>query len=185
VQIRDYRLIVEGELSDETERAFEGMMLVRGRRTTILVGPIRQAHLQDCSGANRVSGSRWSLMPSGAERTTVGHAARKTGVPERGGWGRPPLLPESSHRSSMNPAGDSHIGLEHGVGYCRVGLPHQGHHEARALDRAGGSSETWIIALSRARSEASIGGSWASRSRYATRSMALTRLADLNCCQQR
>jgi hypothetical protein len=44
---RDYRLIVEGELSDEAAQAFEPMTLRREGGTTILVGPVRdQAELQ-------------------------------------------------------------------------------------------------------------------------------------------
>ena len=47
MQSREYRLVVDGELSDAAEPAFEGMTLIRVRGTTILVGPIRdQAHLQ-------------------------------------------------------------------------------------------------------------------------------------------
>ena len=44
---RDYRLVVEGELSDPSGRAFEGMTLAREKGTTVLVGPVRdQAQLQ-------------------------------------------------------------------------------------------------------------------------------------------
>jgi hypothetical protein len=47
MQSRDYRLIVEGQLSDEAAQAFEPMTLGREGGTTILVGPIRdQAELQ-------------------------------------------------------------------------------------------------------------------------------------------
>ena len=43
----DYRLIVEGELSDGAGRAFEGMSLTRANGRTILAGPVRdQAELQ-------------------------------------------------------------------------------------------------------------------------------------------
>jgi hypothetical protein len=43
---RDYRLIVEGELSDEAAQAFDPMTLRREGGTTILVGPVRdQAEL--------------------------------------------------------------------------------------------------------------------------------------------
>jgi hypothetical protein len=44
---REYRLVVEGELSDRAGRAFEGMTLRREDGKTKLVGPVRdQAELQ-------------------------------------------------------------------------------------------------------------------------------------------
>ena len=44
---RTYRLIVEGELSDGAERAFDGMTLTRTEGTTTLTGRLRdQAELQ-------------------------------------------------------------------------------------------------------------------------------------------
>ena len=44
---RVYRLVVEGELSDRTAQAFDGMSLTRDAGTTALVGPVSdQAHLQ-------------------------------------------------------------------------------------------------------------------------------------------
>jgi hypothetical protein len=43
----DYRVVVDGELSDDVGRAFEGMSLSRENRTTVLVGTMRdQAQLQ-------------------------------------------------------------------------------------------------------------------------------------------
>jgi shikimate kinase len=43
----EYRLTVEGELSDRVESAFAGMTLTRNRGNTILEGPVRdQAELQ-------------------------------------------------------------------------------------------------------------------------------------------
>jgi hypothetical protein len=43
----DYRVVVDGELSDHAERAFEGMSLSRENGTTVLVGTMRdQAQLQ-------------------------------------------------------------------------------------------------------------------------------------------
>jgi hypothetical protein len=46
VPVRDYRLVVDGELSDDLGQAFEGMSLSREHGTTVLVGPIRdQAQL--------------------------------------------------------------------------------------------------------------------------------------------
>jgi polysaccharide deacetylase 2 family uncharacterized protein YibQ len=43
----DYRVVVDGELSDDVERAFEGMSLSRENGRTVLVGTMRdQAQLQ-------------------------------------------------------------------------------------------------------------------------------------------
>jgi hypothetical protein len=44
---RDYRLVVEGELSDDMEVTFEGMTLTREEGRTALSGPVRdQTELQ-------------------------------------------------------------------------------------------------------------------------------------------
>ena len=44
---REYRLTVEGELSDRAQHAFEGMTLTRENGVTVLVGLVRdQAELQ-------------------------------------------------------------------------------------------------------------------------------------------
>jgi hypothetical protein len=44
---RDYRVVVDGELSDDIGRAFEGMSLSRENGTTVLVGAMcDQAQLQ-------------------------------------------------------------------------------------------------------------------------------------------
>ncbi len=44
---REYRLTVEGELSDRMRSAFAGMTLTRERGNTVLSGPVRdQAELQ-------------------------------------------------------------------------------------------------------------------------------------------
>ncbi|HEY2631788.1 MAG TPA: hypothetical protein VGI26_05360 [Solirubrobacteraceae bacterium] len=44
---REYRLVVEGELSDDVEKAFDGMTLTREQGKTMLVGPVvDQAELQ-------------------------------------------------------------------------------------------------------------------------------------------
>jgi hypothetical protein len=44
---RTYRLVVEGELGDHLESAFDGMTLTRGEGTTTLTGHLRdQAELQ-------------------------------------------------------------------------------------------------------------------------------------------
>jgi hypothetical protein len=46
VPVRDYRLTVEGELSDQVASAFTNMTLTRVAGNTILVGPVRdQAEL--------------------------------------------------------------------------------------------------------------------------------------------
>lgn len=43
----EYRLIVQGELSDRVGQAFTGMSLSRDSGTTVLVGPVRdQSELQ-------------------------------------------------------------------------------------------------------------------------------------------
>jgi hypothetical protein len=47
VSIEEYRLTVDGELSDQVSSAFAGMRLTRDQGTTILEGPVRdQAELQ-------------------------------------------------------------------------------------------------------------------------------------------
>jgi len=44
---RDYRLVVEGELSDTIGVVFEGMTLTREEGTTVIAGPVRdQTELQ-------------------------------------------------------------------------------------------------------------------------------------------
>jgi hypothetical protein len=44
---RQYRLVVEGELSDDLGVAFEGMTLTREEGRTVLAGPVRdQTELQ-------------------------------------------------------------------------------------------------------------------------------------------
>lgn len=44
---RDYRLVVEGELSDRMRPAFEGMTLTHEHGNTVLSGPVRdQSELQ-------------------------------------------------------------------------------------------------------------------------------------------
>lgn len=44
---RQYRLVVEGELSDHVDLAFGGMTLMREEGNTVLEGPVRdQAELQ-------------------------------------------------------------------------------------------------------------------------------------------
>ena len=47
MEAREWRLTVEGELSDRAGQAFAGMALIHQRRNTVLVGPVRdQAELQ-------------------------------------------------------------------------------------------------------------------------------------------
>ena len=44
---RRYRLTVAGELDDEAQHAFEGLVMTRREGNTVLVGPVRdQAELQ-------------------------------------------------------------------------------------------------------------------------------------------
>jgi hypothetical protein len=44
---REYRLVLEGELSDDMGLVFEGMSLTREDGTTVLAGPVRdQTELQ-------------------------------------------------------------------------------------------------------------------------------------------
>jgi hypothetical protein len=58
---REYRLVVEGELSDRFEDFFEGMTLTREEGTTVLDGPIRdQAEFQGL--LQRVSGLGLTLL---------------------------------------------------------------------------------------------------------------------------
>jgi hypothetical protein len=45
--VHEYRLVIEGELSDYVSRAFQGMSLQRQAGNTVLDGPVRdQAELQ-------------------------------------------------------------------------------------------------------------------------------------------
>jgi hypothetical protein len=47
VPTREYRLVVEDELSDDTEAVFEDMTLTREEGNTVLTGPVRgQTELQ-------------------------------------------------------------------------------------------------------------------------------------------
>jgi hypothetical protein len=47
VKHREYLLVVEGELSDDVEKAFDGMTLTREQGKTMLLGPVvDQAELQ-------------------------------------------------------------------------------------------------------------------------------------------
>jgi len=61
VGVREYELVVDGELSDDAAPAFEGMRLERRDGTTILVGRIRdQAELQGV--LTRISGLGLTLL---------------------------------------------------------------------------------------------------------------------------
>jgi hypothetical protein len=62
---REYRLVVEGELSDRVQSAFEGMSLTRERGNTVLCGPVRdQAELQGI--LRRVSDLGLTLLSANA-----------------------------------------------------------------------------------------------------------------------
>lgn len=62
---REYRLVVEGELSDRAGRAFEGMALMRANGNTVLVGPVRdQSELQAL--LQRVSSLGLTLLSASA-----------------------------------------------------------------------------------------------------------------------
>jgi hypothetical protein len=64
---RQYRLVVEGELSDRVEVAFQGMTLTREQGNTILEGPVRdQAELQGL--LQRVSDFGLTLLSATAMR---------------------------------------------------------------------------------------------------------------------
>ena len=68
---RQYRLVVEGELSDRVEPAFEGMALTREEGNTILEGPVRdQAELQGL--LQRVSDLGLTLLSATAIREEAG-----------------------------------------------------------------------------------------------------------------
>ncbi len=65
VSVREYRLTVEGELSDRMAPAFEGMTLTRTHGNTVLEGPVRdQAELQGI--LQRVSSLGLTLLSAAA-----------------------------------------------------------------------------------------------------------------------
>ncbi len=65
VSVREYRLTVEGELSDRVAAAFAGMTLTRMRGNTVLEGPVRdQAELQGI--LQRVSSLGLTLLSAAA-----------------------------------------------------------------------------------------------------------------------
>jgi hypothetical protein len=73
---REYRRIVEGELSDQASRAFAGMALTREDGTTVLVGRVRdQAELQGL--LQRVSDLGLTLL----EATVIGEGPEQPGPP--------------------------------------------------------------------------------------------------------
>jgi hypothetical protein len=73
---REYRLVVEGELSDQAGRAFEGMTLTREDGTTVLVGRIRdQAELQGL--LQRVSDLGLTLLSA----TAIDEGREQPGTP--------------------------------------------------------------------------------------------------------
>jgi hypothetical protein len=73
---RQYRLVVEGELSDRVDRAFTGMTLTREEGNTVLEGPVRdQAELQGL--LQRVSDFGLTLLSA----TAIGErAGRRLGT---------------------------------------------------------------------------------------------------------
>jgi hypothetical protein len=81
---RDYRLIVEGELSDALEPAFHGMTLTRAAGNTFLTGTVRdQAELQGL--LRRVSDLGLTLLEAKAidDRPEHGRAAATQHTEER------------------------------------------------------------------------------------------------------
>jgi hypothetical protein len=67
----EYRLIVEGELSDRVGQAFHGMRLSRENGTTVLVGPVRdQSELQGI--LQRVSDLGLTLISASAIPESLG-----------------------------------------------------------------------------------------------------------------
>ena len=73
---RQYRLVVEGELSDRVDQAFKGMTLTREEGNTVLEGPVRdQAELQGL--LQRVSDFGLTLLSA----TAIGEkAGRRPGT---------------------------------------------------------------------------------------------------------
>lgn len=72
---RQYRLIVEGELSDHVEAAFDGMTMTRDEGNTILEGPVRdQAELQGL--LRRVSDFGLTLLSATAIGVEAGRRTR-------------------------------------------------------------------------------------------------------------
>jgi hypothetical protein len=73
---RQYRLVVEGELSDRVEPAFEGMTLTREEGNTVLEGPVRdQAELQGL--LRRVSDFGLTLLSATAVHEAAGKETRR------------------------------------------------------------------------------------------------------------
>ena len=77
----EYRLVVEGELSDSIEASFKGMTLTRREGTTVLDGPVRdqaelQGLLQRVSGLGLICSRR---RPSRRKRTAdLSHSRTRT-----------------------------------------------------------------------------------------------------------
>ena len=73
---REYRLVLEGELSDQIASAFAGMTLTREEGNTVLTGAIRdQAEFQGL--LQRVSDFGLTLLS--AEATDAGSRSRSPG----------------------------------------------------------------------------------------------------------
>jgi hypothetical protein len=65
VPTREYRLVVEGELSERSRQAFDGMTMAHDHGNTVLVGPVRdQAQLQGL--LQRVSDLGLTLLSANA-----------------------------------------------------------------------------------------------------------------------
>lgn len=65
MSVREYRLTIEGELSDRMAAAFAGMTLTRTKGNTVLEGPVRdQAELQGI--LQRVSSLGLTLLSAAA-----------------------------------------------------------------------------------------------------------------------
>ncbi|MBV8988056.1 MAG: hypothetical protein JO372_05790 [Solirubrobacterales bacterium] len=65
MSVREYRVTVEGELSDRVAAAFAGMTLTRTHGNTVLEGPVRdQAELQGI--LQRVSSLGLTLLSAAA-----------------------------------------------------------------------------------------------------------------------
>jgi hypothetical protein len=75
--VREYTLVVEGELGDELEAAFTGMSLSRAEGKTLLVGPVRdQAELQGL--LQRMANLGLTLLSA----TTTDESDSRDGPPE-------------------------------------------------------------------------------------------------------
>jgi hypothetical protein len=73
-----YRLTVEGELTDDSALAFDGMTVRRGDGMTVLIGPVRdQSELQGI--LQRLSDMGLTLLSATAISQAKAHGAREVG----------------------------------------------------------------------------------------------------------